>query len=92
MTEIHLPTRAPHNRAMAATLQQLHAKTHFAGSDMHLLQQLANGLRRLDTHGPCHYSDPIRGYSHAHHVMAIHAGHRCDRYQVAADYAMEARP
>ncbi|MGW5387226.1 hypothetical protein [Nocardia sp. NPDC003963] len=72
---------------MAATLQQLHAKTHWTSSNMPVLERLVSGLR----HSPCYYTDPIRGYSHALHVMAIHAGHRCSRYATAAQY-VEAQP
>ncbi|MGK8522191.1 hypothetical protein ACRS6B_11835 [Nocardia asteroides] len=48
---------------------------------------MAAGLRRLEIYPPaCKWADPLRGRSHAHHVMAIHAGHRCPRYAMAVDY------
>ena len=79
MTEI-LPVRVPHNRAMAATLQQWH------NGNRSLIRRTLDGLRALDHPAECRTDAPINGYSHAHQVMAAHAKHHgCPRYLQAAD-------
>ena len=86
MTEIHpLPQRMPHNQAMASTLQVWHTRNRA------LMERIAAGLRALDWPEACRSENPIRGYAHAHQVMAAHAGHGCPRYRLAADYAVETR-
>ncbi|MGW0006195.1 hypothetical protein ACWDT6_20425 [Nocardia grenadensis] len=94
MTEIPaLPFRAPRNRAMAATLKLLQAGKTWVTDDPKVLRQIADGLRNLDqptTH--CRSQAPIRGYAHAHQVMATHAEHRCPRFETAAEFAARARP
>lgn len=56
-------------------------------TDSRTLRRVAVGLRRLEIYpAACRWTDPLRGRSHAHHVMAIHAGHRCPRYSMAAEY------
>lgn len=77
---------------MTGVLQDVHARTDWIPGTIPILRQVITGLRSLTLHGECLYADPIRDPEHAHHVMAIHAGHRCQRYQLAADYAIEARP
>ena len=87
MTEIHLPTRAPHNRAMAATLQIWHNR------DRGLIQRTLDGLRALDHPATCRAKAPINSYAHAHQVLAAHAKHHgCPRYTAAMEYAQQARP
>lgn len=87
MKEIHpLPRRVPHNQAMATTLQVWHNR------NLALLERIAAGLRALDWPVTCRSEDAIRGYAHAHQVMAAHAKHGCPRYQMASDYTAEARP
>lgn len=53
-----------------------------------VLHRISAGLKALDN-GECHYADPIRSLSHAHHVMHLHRGHCCARYEMAAHYTME---
>lgn len=67
---------------------------HWAPVDLRLLGRLAGGLRHslARFRGDCRFTDPIRGRSHAFHVMDIHRGHSCGRYSMAADYLVEARP
>jgi hypothetical protein len=63
---------------MAATLKLLQAGKTWVTDDPKVLRQIADGLRNLDqptTH--CRSQAPIRGYAHAHQVMATHAEHRC---------------
>ncbi|NKY58441.1 hypothetical protein [Nocardia flavorosea] len=94
MTEIPaLPFRAPGSRAMAATLRLLHTGKSWVTDDPRILQQIADGLRALEYPTP-HYAnaEPIGGYAHAHQVMAVHAAHRCPRYEAALDYTAKARP
>ncbi|MEV0367486.1 hypothetical protein [Nocardia fusca] len=87
MTEIHLPTRAPHNRAMAATLQIWHNR------DRGLIQRTLDGLKAMDHPAACRSGAPINGYAHAHQVMAAHAKHRgCPRYQAAFERTQQERP
>ncbi len=87
MKEIHaLPQRVPHNQAMATTLQVWHNRNRA------LMERIAAGLRTLDRPASCRSEDSIRGYAHAHQVMAAHAEHNCPRYRMASDYAAEARP
>ncbi|MGA6203765.1 hypothetical protein ACPESR_03295 [Nocardia testacea] len=94
MTEIPaLPFRAPKNRAMAATLKLLHAGTRWVADDPKILRQIADGLRGMDqptTH--CRSQAPIRGYAHAHQVMATHAEHRCPRFETAVEFAARVCP
>lgn len=88
-----LPYRAPGSRAMAATLRLLHTGKSWVTDDPRVLRQIANGLRALDYPTPhCGNADPIGGYAHAHQVMAIHAAHRCPRYEAALEYTAKARP
>ncbi|MFI5715989.1 hypothetical protein [Nocardia sp. NPDC051750] len=70
---------------MHATLQVWHSQ------DRGLIQRTLDGLRSLDRPATCRSTDPIRGYAHAHQVMATHATHHCPRYTVAAEYAQQAR-
>lgn len=89
-----LPTRAPHNLAMAATLRLWQAGRHWVTDDPAILRRVADGLRALPADHPtahCRSQEPIRGYAHAHQVMGVHAAHRCPRYATAAEYAGEAR-
>lgn len=89
-----LPTRAPHNLAMAATLRLWQAGRDWVVDDPVILRRLAEGLRALPVDQPtahCRSREPIRGYAHAHQVMDVHAAHRCPRYDAAAEYAAEAR-
>ena len=87
MTEIHaLPQRVPHNQAMASTLHVWHTRNRA------LMERIAAGPRALDWPEQCRSEDAIRGYAHAHQVMAVHVKHHCPRYTMAADYAVEARP
>ena len=81
-----LPVRVPANQAMATTLQIWHNR------NLDLLHRLAAGLRALDHPVGCRATEPIRGYAHAHQVMAVHAGHRCPRYDQALRRAQQARP
>ncbi|WP_280400219.1 hypothetical protein [Nocardia carnea] len=78
---------------MAATLQLLHAGKAWITDDPRILRRIAEGLRTLDHPAPyCEYTDLIRGYAHAHQVMAAHAAHRCPRYEAALEYTERARP
>lgn len=78
---------------MAATLRLLHAGKTWVTDDPRILRQIADGLRTLDHPTPhCGNESPIGGYAHAHQVMAVHAGHRCPRYEAALEYAAKARP
>lgn len=81
-----LPVRPTHNQAIAATLQIWHSR------DRSLLERVLAGLRALERPGACRSTDPLRGYAHAHQVMAAHATHGCTRYRIAAEYAAEVRP
>ncbi|WP_416565102.1 hypothetical protein [Nocardia testacea] len=75
-----LPTRPPRNRAMAAALRYWHSSR---ARDRALLERITQGLRALPDEFPsshCRSTVPIRGQSHAHQLMAIHARHRCGRY------------
>lgn len=58
-------------------------------NDSRTLQRIAAGLRALEHLPPaCRYTDQIRGYSHALHVMDIHRHHhRCPRYVMADEYS-----
>lgn len=88
-----LPVRTSTNRAMAATLKLLQAGTPWVTDDPNILRRVADGLRALDSPTPhCRSRDPLRGYAHAHQVMAVHAPHRCPRYEMAAEYAAGVRP
>ncbi|MEU1527091.1 hypothetical protein ABZ413_33375 [Nocardia rhamnosiphila] len=81
-----LPTRRPKNRPMAAPLRYWHTSRR---RNRALLERITDGLRALPDTYPAHHcrsSEPIRGYSHAHQVMAVHAGHRCGRYTEAVQY------
>lgn len=75
-----LPTRRTHNQSMAATIRLWHTRNR------DLLERVAAGLRHLDYPAACKSTDPIRGRAHAIHVMADHAGHRCPRFRLAAQY------
>ncbi|MEU1984799.1 hypothetical protein [Nocardia sp. NPDC019395] len=78
---------------MAATLQLLHAGRTWITDDPRFLRRIADGLRTLDhPTAYCANQDLIRGYAHAHQVLAAHAGHRCPRYRAALDYTAKARP
>lgn len=81
-----LPVRPTHNQAMTTTLQTWHSR------DRTLMECVLAGLRALERPGTCRSTDPLRGYAHAHQVMATHAGHGCVRYRIAADYAAGVRP
>lgn len=88
-----LPFRAPSNRAMAATLQLLQAGKTWFTDDPKVLLQLADNLRAIDhPTAHCRSQAPIRGYAHAHQVMATHAEHRYPRFATAAEFAARARP
>lgn len=88
-----LPVRAPRNRAMAATLQLLHAGKTRITDDPRILRRIAEGLRALDHPARyCENEEVIRGYAHAHQVLAAHAAHRCPRYRAALEYTAKARP
>lgn len=81
-----LPQRIPHNQAMATTLHVWRTRNR------NLFQRTLDGLRQLDRDtAACRSSDPIRGYAHAHQVMAVHAGHHCARYEIAGEYAVQVR-
>lgn len=85
-----LPTRAPHNIAMAATVRIWQAGVKWVVDDPAVLRRIADGLRALPADHPtayCRSPEPIRGYAHAHQVMDVHAAHRCPRYEAAAEYA-----
>ncbi|MFD4406525.1 hypothetical protein ACFWPH_27555 [Nocardia sp. NPDC058499] len=81
-----LPTRTPGNQAMATTLQIWHNRNRA------LMERIAAGLRALDYPACCRSEEPLRGYAHAHQVMAAHARHRCPRYDLASRYTEQARP
>ncbi|MGI5223190.1 hypothetical protein [Nocardia sp. CA-290969] len=81
-----LPARVPNNRNMATTLHIWHNRNR------RLLQRIAAGLRALDHPAACRSQEPMRGYAHAHQVMAAHARHRCPRYDLAVRYTQQARP
>lgn len=83
-----LPVRVPRNRSITATLRLWYAP------DRSLLERVRAGLRALPDHPTpyCRSREEIRGYAHAHQVMAAHAAHRCPRYEAAAEYALRARP
>ncbi len=81
----HLPVRVPRNRAMAATIRLWHTRNRAR------LEAVAVGLRALDWPAVCRSQDPLRGYAHAHQVMAAHAKHRCPRYRMAGEYTRVAR-
>lgn len=68
------PLRSATNRAMAATLRIWQA----------------GDRARVDWPAACWTDDALRGFAHAHQVMAVHIAHRCPRFQMAADYASEA--
>lgn len=87
MTETpQLPTRVPSNQAMATTLRMWHNRNR------ELMERITAELRALDYPDRCRSQEPIRGYAHAHQVMAVHARHRCPRYELAARYTQQARP
>lgn len=86
MTGFHLPRRTPHNQAMVSALHVWH------NPNQGLTERVLAGLRALDRPVGCRSTDALRGYAHAHQVMAAHAGHHCPRYRLAADYAVEVRP
>ncbi|MGW5386927.1 hypothetical protein [Nocardia sp. NPDC003963] len=87
-----LPVRAPNHRAMAATLKLLQAGKTWVTDDPGILRLIADGLRAYDDPTPyCRSQEAIRGYAHAHQVMAAHAEHQCARFDVAAEYAARAR-
>lgn len=89
-----LPTREPSNSAMAATLRRWHTETSFVTDDPAILRRLADGLRTLPDEHPtddCHSRTPVRGHSHAHQLMAAHAGHHCPCYLTAAQYTTGTR-
>lgn len=78
---------------MAATLQLLHAGKTWITDDPGILRRIAEGLRTLDRPTPyCENGDSIRGYAHAHQVLAAHAAHRCPRYEAALEYTAQVRP
>ncbi|GGL37714.1 hypothetical protein GCM10011588_60510 [Nocardia jinanensis] len=78
---------------MAATLKLLQAGKTWVTDDPRILRQIADGLRTLDHHAThCRSQAPIRGYAHAHQIMATHAAHHCPRFDAAAEYAAQARP
>lgn len=81
-----LPIRATHNRATASTPRSWHNRNRA------LLERILAGLRAVEWPAPCRSTVALRSYAHAHQVMAVHSGHRCPRYRMAADYAMEVRP
>lgn len=86
MSEISgLPQRVPHNQSMATTLPLWNTRNRS------LLNRVVAGLRALDCPSVCACAEPIRGYAHAHQVMDAHRGHRCSRYDFAAEYAVRAR-
>ncbi|MEU4314272.1 hypothetical protein [Nocardia sp. NPDC024068] len=90
-----LPTREPSNPAIVATPRLWHTETPFVTDDPVILRRLADGLRTLP--GEHHTDDclsrtPVRGHSHAHQLMAAHAGHHCPRYTTAAEYTTGIRP
>ncbi|WP_328388151.1 hypothetical protein [Nocardia sp. NBC_00416] len=79
---------------MAATIRLWQASRNWVTDDPAVLRRLADGLRALAVEHStayCRSQDPIRGYSHAHQVMDVHAAHRCPRYEAAAEYASEVR-
>lgn len=88
-----LPTRAPHNLAMAATVRLWQTGQVWVADDPAILRRLVDGLRALPADPPtghcCCSREPIRGFAHAHRLMDVHAGHRCPRFDTAADYAAE---
>jgi hypothetical protein len=90
MTEIHpLPTRAPNNRAMAATLKLLQWQAPEPG----LLRRMAADFGALNyPTRTCTCRDMINGYAHAHQIMAVHAEHRCPRYTAAYERTQQERP
>ncbi|NKY60440.1 hypothetical protein [Nocardia flavorosea] len=74
---------------MAATLQIWQSGKQWIDDDLRILSRLADGLRALHPYpsGHCLFTDPIRGYAHAHHVMDQHRGHGCPRWDMAVSYA-----
>jgi hypothetical protein len=83
-----LPAGAPTNRAMATTLRILEGGKTWIDGELPILRALAAGLRSLNyPSGQCRFTDPIRGYAHAHHVMDLHRGHSCPRWDMAVSYA-----
>lgn len=78
--------RIPNNQAGAAIRRIWHNRNRA------LMERIAAGLRALDRPPGCKSQDPMRGYAHAHQVMAVHAGHRCPRYDLAARYTQQVRP
>ncbi len=81
-----LPTRMPNNQTTMATYATWHNRNRG------LMERIAAGLRALDSPAVCRSQAPVRGYAHAHQVMAVHARHRCPRYDLAVRYAQRARP
>ena len=75
-----LPTRRAHNQSMATTLRLWHTR------NLDLLERVAAGLRHLDHPTSCNSTDPIRGRSHAIHLMADHTKHDCPRFRLAGQY------
>ncbi|MFI5719718.1 hypothetical protein [Nocardia sp. NPDC051750] len=71
---------------MATTPQIWHSRNRG------LLERIVAGLRALDHPAGCKTQNPMRGYAHAHQVMAVHAHHRCPRYVLAVRYTQQARP
>ncbi|MEU1526337.1 hypothetical protein ABZ413_29490 [Nocardia rhamnosiphila] len=69
----------------------LNADTDWADIDLPILHRLFTGLRprEMPREMPpeCLYTDPIRDASHANHVMDLHRGHNCARWDMAAAYA-----
>jgi hypothetical protein len=86
MSEISLPIREPHTRERATTPRIWHTRNRG------LMVRVLHGLRALDYPAACKSLQPLRGYAHAHQVMAAHARHRCPRYRMAGKYTMRARP
>ncbi|MGW1742058.1 hypothetical protein ACWCPQ_25010 [Nocardia sp. NPDC001965] len=81
-----LPTRPPKRWVEAAPLRYWHTSRR---SNRALLERIAYRLRASSNTYPAHHcrsTAPIRGYVHAHQVMAVHVGHRCGRYTEAARF------
>ncbi|WP_459548826.1 hypothetical protein [Nocardia sp. X0981] len=88
-----LPVRGSiHNQAIALA-RDLWQDDHQA-TDISFLKRVAAGIRAIPDYPTphCRSRDPLRGYAHAHQVMAVHAPHRCPRYEMAAEYAAGVRP
>lgn len=75
---------------MTAALAELPLPAEY-DTGLSILQRISAALRAADC-GECGYSDPIRDLSHAFHVISLHRGHACARFEMAAHYARETPP